>query len=80
MSDYVMLIVLWTAALYSTANAIYAFRSPTEFLKANWTTRRGLSPETPKRSIRELGIIFAAAAVFLIWISCKVTLHVLHRR
>jgi hypothetical protein len=79
MSDFLMMIVLWAAALYTSANAIYALRSPAGFLNSNWTTRRGLSPETPKRNVRELGIIFAVGAVFLIWLSCQLTLKILRR-
>lgn len=77
MSDVLMVIVAWAAAVYVSANAIYAILSPPGFLKARLTTRRGLSPETRNQDVRGLGIIFVVLSAFLIWFSCGLTLKVL---
>jgi hypothetical protein len=47
-------------------NAIYAIRNPTEFLRARWTFRRGLTTETPLKDVRLLGVVMIAVAALFV--------------
>jgi hypothetical protein len=68
---YAIVIGFCCAAVYALINAFYAVRSPTEFLRARWTARRGLSPETRHMSVRGLGLIYAVIGAFLAWESIR---------
>jgi hypothetical protein len=53
---------------YIWINALYAIRSPAAFLRARWTARRSLSPDTPHAEVRRVGVMYAvmgASATFL---------------
>ena len=71
--DYVLALVAWAAAIYGAANAIYALRYPAKFLRARWTTTRGLSPNTPTKDLLPFGIIAALVAGLFTVVACLLT-------
>ena len=75
--DYVMLLGCWAAAIYGVANAVCALLFPAEFLRASWTTTRGLPPTTPSRDVLPFGIVLALVAGVFTWVACGVTSKIL---
>ena len=59
--------VIWAAAMYVMVNAAFAIISPTDFLSAKWTIRRGLSRDTPPGKVRQIAVIFLLSGAFLVW-------------
>lgn len=78
MKTYVILISVWGFAAYALMNAFYALRSPTRFLRAQWTARRGLSPQTADWEVRSFGVFFALTGTFLAWESIKILTTMFH--
>jgi len=72
MKKYFILSEFCGGAIYLLINAVYALRSPTKFLSARWTVRRGLSIQTPNSQVRALGAFFALLGAFLAWESIRI--------
>jgi hypothetical protein len=77
--DYVMLLVCWAAAIYGIANAVYALLFPARFLRARWTTTRGLPPTTPSKDVLPFGIVLALVAGGFTWVAYGMTSKILGR-
>ena len=75
--DYVMLLGCWAAAIYGIANAVYALLFPAKFLRASWTTTRGLPPTTPSKDVLPFGIVSALIAGVFTWVACGLTSKIL---
>ena len=75
--DYVMLLGCWAAAIYGVANAVCALLFPAEFLRASWTTTRGLPPTTPSKDVLPFGIVLALVAGGFTWAACLLTSKIL---
>jgi len=65
--DATTLLLCLGAGSFVFINAIYAIRCPLDFLKAKWTVRRGMGPETSTKDVRSLGLIFVPIAAFFFW-------------
>jgi hypothetical protein len=74
---YVMVIVGCLLAVYFFANAIFAMRSPVEFLRARWTTTRGLRPDTPNNDVRFMSVILIIVGAFWAWFGIGLLLKIL---
>jgi hypothetical protein len=67
MNGATTLLVCLGAGFFGLFNAIYAIKFPADFLKAKWTARRGMGPETSHKDVRSLGFIFVLIAGFCFW-------------
>lgn len=77
--DYLMLLGFWATAIYGIANAVYALLFPAKFLRASWTSTRGLPPTTPSKDVLPFGIVSALAAGVVTWAACLLTSKILGR-
>ena len=78
-SRYIVLISWWCFSLMFLANGIYAVTSPSDWLRARWTSTRGFrrggaSSPGELRRVRILGVILTAFGAFLIGIALTYTL------
>ena len=67
MNNVPTLLVSMGLGFYGLLNAIYAIRCPADFLKAKWTARRSMGPETSHKDVRSLGWIYVLLAGFWFW-------------
>ena len=63
MSNTAILLVCLVAGFFVLANAIYAIKSPADFMKAKWTAKRGMELE----DVRLMGLIYVLLAGFCFW-------------
>jgi hypothetical protein len=58
-------------------NAFYAIVRPVEFLRAEWTFRRGFTTETPLKDVRFLGVVMIASGALLVAIAYSFLMQVI---
>jgi hypothetical protein len=68
---------IWLFVAYGVANGLFALKSPEGWLRARWTARRGIDPDSdPPPStgyIRGLGVTYLFIAGVAIYIAIEVT-------
>ena len=78
MKGYVIGFAFYAGLFYMIANAAYALSNPQGWVRARWTARRGIDPDTwSNGDIRAFGVFFTAAAVGWGWVTIKLTLRLL---
>ena len=72
MHSFIILSVLGLFTVYGLANAVFAFKNPSGWLRASWTATRGFDlngdPPPTKGDVRTMGVFllfFACVAGFL---------------
>ena len=71
-----LICALLCVASLGIVNAIYAIRSPSNFLRSKWTFRRGFGPETHEGEVRKFGIVTIIGFGYGFVIGCKLLIQV----
>jgi len=78
MTKYLLIMLgLWTVAVWLLVNAIFAIRSPAKYLTTPWTIRRGLRPESSNWDVRLLGAAALLVGAFFLFGASMITLAIL---